>query len=566
MHADRKSASGSGEMDRWSFGGMRSPRAAAGLAILIGLVALRPALGHTPESREVRAAVARAVQFLESGRTQKSGERIVDTRPGAYAVAGIALLKNGAESNHPRVVAAVRQLQRSLRETEDPSSQRLDIYSAALSIIFFVTLDATKYRLEVDTLLRYLAGVQKEHGGWGYAGAKTGDTSMTQNAILGIWEAERAKVPISYGMVDRALVWLLKTQDPSGGFGYQGTVSDTFAPVRQTQIRPSMAGAGLGSLYLCADLLRIGKPREDDGLPPGMRKVEAKRSVPNSRVSPQLVEQALARGKAWMEENFVIEQPQYHLYNLYTVERYHTFREEAEGNAQKEPRWYNDGVRYLLENQNDDGSWEDQCGPIPATAFGILFLIRSTRISVEHKKSFGDGTLVGGRGLPKTTAGMARVDGNLMSKPKLGSLDRMLAALDDASSPDAADALEALTVLPSDEAADLAAKHAQKLREMAGAENAEARLAAVRALGARRDLDNVPALLYALTDPDPNVAREARDSLRRLSRKFHGYGMPDGPTDDSEAAKKKWEVARHAAIRKWQAWYLALRPDAELDY
>jgi len=553
-------------MDRLSFRGLRSQRAAAGLAILIGLVTLRPALGYTPESPEVRAAVARAVKFLESSPTDKSGNKIVDSRPGAYAVVGIALLKNGAPSNHPRVVAAVRQLERSLDQTEDPSSQRLDIYSTALSIIFFVTLDATKYRLEVNALLRYLGGVQKDHGGWGYPGAKTGDTSMTQNAILGIWEAEKAQVPISYAMVDRALIWLLKTQDPSGAFGYQGAVSDTFTPVRQTQIRPSMAGAGLGSVYLCADLLRIGKPREDDGLPPGMRKIEPKRSVPNSHVSPQLVDQALARGRAWMDENFVIEQPQYHLYNLYTVERYHTFREEAEGNAQKEPRWYNDGVRYLLENQKDDGHWEDNCGPIPATAFGILFLIRSTRISVEHKKSFGDGTLVGGRGLPKTMAGMARVEGNLVSKPKLGSLDRMLAALDDASSPDAADALEALTVLPSDEAADLAAKHAKKLREMAGAEKMEARLAAVRALGARRDLDNVPALLYALTDPDPTVAREARDSLRRLSRKFNGFGMPDGPTDDSEAAKKKWEIARHAAVRKWQAWYLAIRPDAELEY
>jgi len=185
---------------------------------------------------------------------------------------------------------------------------------------------------------------------------------------------------------------------------------------------------------------------------------------------------------------------------------------------------------------------------------------------VQDKKSFGDGTLIGGRGLPKSTAGMARVEGNLMSKPELGSLDKMLAALDDASSPDATDALEALGVLPSDEAADLASKHAKKLRELAGAASADARLAAVRALGKRRDLDNVPALFYALTDPVPAVVREARDSLRRISRKFHGFGLPDGPADGTDAAKDKWELERHAAIRKWQEWYLAIRPDAELEY
>lgn len=552
-------------MNGLSFRGLRSKRLAAGLAILIGVVAVRPASAYTPQSEEVRAAVARAVKFLESDRSDGSGSKIGDSRPGAYAVVGIALLKNGAKANHPRVVSAVSQLQRSI-ERADPDTQSLDIYSAALSIIFFVTLDASRYRLEVDSLLRYLGSVQKDHGGWGYPNQPTGDTSMTQNAILGLWETEKANVPISYDMVDRALAWLLKTQDPSGGFGYQGTVSNDFTPVQQTMVRPSMAGAGLGSLYLCADLLRIGKPPKDDGLPPGMRKVEAQRSTPKSRVNPQQVALALSRGKVWMERNFVIEQHQYELYNLYTVERYHTFREEAEAGAEKEPGWYNDGVRYLLKNQKDDGSWVDQCGAVPATAFGILFLIRSTRISVEDKKSFGDGTLVGGRGLPKNVAGMARVEGNLVSKPELGSLDKMLAALDDASTPDAADALEALTVLPSDEAADLASKHAQKLRELAGAASADARLAAVRALGTRRDLDNVPALLYALTDPVPAVAREARDSLRRISRKFNGFGMPDGPTDDTDAAKNKWELERHAAIRKWQEWYLAIRPDAELEY
>ena len=544
-------------MDRLSLRGLRSKGSAAGLAILIGIVTSRPATGYTPESREVRDAVARAVKFLEARRTDSSGTGYEDTRPGAYAVVGIALLKNGAPPNHPRVVSAVTQLQRSIDRAEDPSKLGFDIYSTALSIIFFVTLDANRYRSEVNSLLRYLQSVQKDHGGWGYPGAKTGDTSMTQNAILGLWEAEKAGVPISYEMVDRALVWLLKTQDPSGGFGYQGTVSNDFTPVQQSMVKPSMSGAGLGSVYLCADLLRIGKARKDDDkLPPGMRKVEAKRSVPKSRVTPQLVQQALSRGKAWMEKNFVIEQRDYHLYNLYTVERYHTFREDAEGTAEKEPRWYNDGVRYLLKNQKDEGSWQDQCGETPATAFGILFLIRSTKISVTDKKSFGDGTLVGGKGLPKTTAGMARVAGNLVAKPELGSLDKVLAALDDASSPDAADALEALAMLPSDEAADLASKHAKKLRELAGAMSAEARLASVRALGKRRDLDNVPALLYALTDPVPAVVREARDSLRRISRKFDGFGMPDEPT----------ELERHAAIRKWQEWYLAIRPDAELEY
>ena len=93
------------------------------------------------------------------------------------------------------------------------------------------------------------------------------------------------------------------------------------------------------------------------------------------------------------------------------------------------------------------------------------------------------------------------------------------------------------------------------LKELAGNASAEARLAAVRALGKQRNLDHVPTLIYALTDPDPVVVREARDGLRRIGRKFRGFGLPDEPT----------ELELHAAKRNWQAWYRAIRPDAELE-
>ncbi|NQT15738.1 MAG: hypothetical protein HQ582_23475, partial [Planctomycetes bacterium] len=44
-------------------------------------------------------------------------------------------------------------------------------------------------------------------------------------------------------------------------------------------------------------------------------------------------------------------------------------------------------------------------------------------------------------------------------------------------------------------------------------------------------------------------------SLRRISRRFQGFGLSNNPD----------ELELHAVIRKWQAWYLAIRPDAELE-
>ena len=77
---------------------------------------------------------------------------------------------------------------------------------------------------------------------------------------------------------------------------------------------------------------------------------------------------------------------------------------------------------------------------------------------------------------------------------------------------------------------------------------------AVRALGTARDLDSVPVLLYALTDPDVRVVQEADAALRFISRKFHGVGLPAEPTSDD------LRQARQA----WRAWYLSIRPNAEL--
>jgi len=529
----------------------------AALATVCITASCRLASGFDRNSPEVQAAVRRAIQFLEKG----TGG---DNRPGAHALVGLALYKNGARPSHPRIVSAASQLQQGISRTDKDGVVGFDIYSTALAIVFLVTLDPDRYRSEVNALLSSLRAKQKPHGGWGYPNLKTGDTSMTQNAVLAMWEAKKAGFPVPVDMVERALIWLLKTQDPSGGFGYQGRTSEGFTPIPQSQVKPSMSAAGLGSMYVCADFLRLGKPPEkkQTDLPPGLKEVNAKKEAPQprSRIDPLLVQAALERGKRWMADNFVIEQQDYHLYNLYTVERYHTFREQADGREEAEPSWYNDGVRYLLKTQQDDGSWPGKtgtggCGEVPATAFGVLFLIRSTKISIEGDKSYGDGTLIVGRNLPRSTAGLTVWQGNVVSKPKLGALDQVLAALDDESSPDSTDALQALAQLPSEEAADLVAKHVKNIKQLVANASADVRLAAVQALGKTRNVDVVPALIYALTDPEPDIVRAARDSLRRISRRFEGFGLPDDYS----------ELELQAAIRKWQAWYLAIRPDADLD-
>ena len=80
-------------------------------------------------------------------------------------------------------------------------------------------------------------------------------------------------------------------------------------------------------------------------------------------------------------------------------------------------------------------------------------------------------------------------------------------------------------------------------------------MVAVTTLGQVRNLNEVTQLFYGLTDPEPAIVRQADKGLRFISRKVDGVGLPDGePT-----------VARiKAAQAAWKAWYLSIRPNAEL--
>ena len=163
--------------------------------------------------------------------------------------------------------------------------------------------------------------------------------------------------------------------------------------------------------------------------------------------------------------------------------------------------------------------------------------------------------MVGGRGLPKNTDSIRVRGGNVVSSISLGSVEEMLAAAEDSEDDAYFEAIEALADLPAEEAKALISKQADKLRKMAGGTSAEARLAAIRALAKARNFDDVPMLIYALTDPEPDVVFAARDGLRRISRKFDGLGLSEGCS----------QAELEAAINKWKDWYLAIRPDAVFE-
>jgi HEAT repeat protein len=165
--------------------------------------------------------------------------------------------------------------------------------------------------------------------------------------------------------------------------------------------------------------------------------------------------------------------------------------------------------------------------------------------------------LVGGRGLGGEKDSFELRNGQMVTKPLAGPAEDLLKMLDDLNAADYDQILEMMSELPSQKVETVLAAHGDKLRKLASGKEPEARMAAIVALGKTRSLDNVPALIYSLgKDEDREVVIEARKALERISRNPKGFGPQDDFNDEQ----------RRAAVQKWKAWYLSLRPDAEVDF
>jgi len=535
--------------------GARWARIAWGMAaaILMGGLSASPCAALTPESPEVKEMVAQAAAFLHEG---------TDHRQGAKTLAGLALVKAGYDASDPIVKEAVevaRQMADKGVITEG------EIYAISITIAFLVALDPAEHEATIQKLLDRLLGRQKPHGGWGYLERPTGDTSMTQNAVLALWEASQAGFKVPVEAWTKLCNWLLRTQDPSGSFGYQGNDPGSFELVRQDTARPSLQAAALSSLYICSLYLGLqsyrGELAEESDVPAALERVKqdegqaAIKQVETDAVDAQRLVAAQQMGLGWMQQNYTVKQGNYTFYHLYSLERMETFRSAFREGSAKKLQWYDDGIAVLKSMQTEKGAFHspNSIGDFVDTAFGILFMVRSARKSLQRTAGLGAGMLVGGRGLPRQQGEVELRNGRVAAKPLQGPAEQLLKIIEDPRHPDYLRALAGLEALPLATVEEQLGAQEAKLRELAGSSTAEARLSAVRLLARTRDLQQVPVLIYALSDPDPEIVATARDGLEFVSRKFRGLG-PEDPTDPLETK---------AAIERWKAWYRTLDPDAE---
>ncbi|MGC1275893.1 MAG: hypothetical protein WBC44_19480 [Planctomycetaceae bacterium] len=510
---------------------------------------------------------------------------------GAAVLGAMALVKADQPVDLPEIQAVVEAVQKRC-EGEKYKPETNHYYTAGLEMMLLESVDPEQYRAEMEKILAYILAGQRSSGAWYYPDMPqgTGDTSITQYAALGMWAADRAGLPVPKEAWDRMAVWHLKTQNKDGGFSYHPDERDWMNRSLPALTLGGAANLLLARLHLFPDAERRAAEREEAAQAAAREETTGKRygvleavdidagpdkktTAGNTRYSPAstdgAIEQSVGRAAGHAATRFVLPpNTVWKLYYLYGLERM-----AALGNMESlgEHDWYAEGTKWLIENQTKDGAWVSNGGPVADTAFGILFLTRSTSKMLGRTydvPELGGGLLAGGRGLPSD---LNQAKPSNAKKGETSPLDELLARLEDAKATDVPGVQQA--VLEAVRFGDREALIGQRdrLRLLADDPRAEVRRTAYWALGRGGDLSDVPRLIKGLSDADVAVAVEAQNALCVLARRPTAFGVagdpfgaiPESATDAvRDQALAAW---RKKAIEAWTAWYERVAPYEERD-
>lgn len=554
--------------------GLLVPALAIGMAFCLPVSPAIAQIKYNPNHPEVEKIVNRALTALK---TMKSG-----TSAGHLVLRALTVVEASKRyqaivpSDNPRVQEALKRIKIDIKAEKFSLYSNLEeneLYYPSLAVILLCDLGARKHKEEIETIVDFLVQRQKPGGGFTYRRHREvtdGDTSQTQFVCLALWVAHRNGFIIDEQVATRALDWLLETNLTQGNWNY---LYNNLNPVPSSATL-SIHMAALSSVYLLADFLNLSPRRKQDSdldselasisLPPSVEiynpaKAKALGAGRQTKsVSKGKMTNVQRRGNQYLSSNFRLQLAANTHYYLFAFERYAYFREGAENSVKQIPDWYDQGVEFLQNEQLETGAFPSN-GTIEnsffSTCFSVLFLVRATQTLVPPS---GFSNLNGGEGLRENVR-LDLVNGQVKSFDVIRGLDDVLQLLDNDDIDEQqfefiqASLAKSVAQFLGDES-QTRRQQINYMRSLVSNRNYFKRLIAIKLLSRQQDMDNVPALIYALGDPDLRICKEAHNGLRLISRKLDTIQISDNPS--------------HAEFQKiknqWTAWFLKIRPGAEL--
>ena len=605
----------------------RYPRWAGASAVAVALLggSLGPAgaVAADDESPQIKAAIAKGVEFLR--------KNVGNDRGGRQVLSALAMVKGGADKKDPLVqktLAAIRARTKGGKYKPD----RDELYTAGLELMLLEAAgDPETDRETMRPILGYILATQQQYGSWYYVSqaeknpnAFFGDTSITQYAVLGLWSAERSGLPPDPAIWNGVAKWQMATRRRGDTFAYH--------PTREGggDVRDTMTAAGACNALLCArflhgadaDAQRQRAAAEERAAEEAKDALLKKYAAFDRRLSPEDEERerqskaaggvvplstltATADGAiASLARGMQYTNGANRLYLLYSVERLGALSGRR---LFGDRDWYAEGSAFLLKTQKADGSWDGQDTSGVGTAFAVMFLAKATAKALGSPRSlYGGGMLKGGRGLPDDFT-KARFDGEEITFDRpTGDLADLLSSLEDPGAANVPAARDAVleTVRTGDREALIG--QTARLRRLVDDPRPDVRAVVMWALARGGGGEDVEAIFKRLAeDPDVAVVREAHNALCVLSRLPRGPGVPLAMPREEEAALERLEerdlpptyvvndrlrvlpggpfeglpaglneeerVAafrdwRSVAVRAWAAWRDAVRPYDQRDH
>ncbi|QEH33881.1 hypothetical protein OJF2_24130 [Aquisphaera giovannonii] len=507
------------------------------------LALLLMALGTAPARGQQEQAVMAGVQYLR-------GAAATQGQVGESAMIALAMIKADVPKSDPVLADCLAKIRKrftgSAYEPQRHGGQ--DIYEAAVVAMVLSNLDGDEHKGEINLVATFLIGRQNANGSWDYTHRQQGDASISQYALLGLWECENAGFDVPPSVWDRAAAWYLSVQGSAGSWNYHRDQAEY-------QDNMSMTAAGVGSLLLCKRQLELYR-QSRRGDSPLLTVISTDPGGQAYQITTPLaqMDQAAKKGMAWLAANYTTTNPtligQSIYYALYGLERVSAF---ADRQSMGKADILEKGRAFIRSSQQPNGAWKASPQPDEMnSAWAILYLTKSTAKSIRRviNKKLGAGTLVGGRYLPKDLTSMTVAGGKIMSRPMNGAVDEMIRVLEDPRTKDGDSAVAGLIERYHREGPDVLKPHKDRLRKMMKDRDPGLRQVAAWALSRTGDMDVVPDLIGAITDPDEDVVAASRLGLQLLSRKIDGAGPPSPSTPEQ----------RTQAAQAWQAWYDATRP------
>lgn len=361
--------------------------------VVVVVVCVWASVSPAATSAQVRAAIEKSKTWLYAEQSadhtwEQEFDGHGEQKTGQTALAVYALLSAGESHQDPRLSAAIDYLR---------ATQTTGVYALGLRCQVWLALPQTPeirraMTTDAKVLISSMQRTGEAKGFYDYnpIGRKSiYSHSRAQYAVLGMWAAAQAGVPVPkdyWQLVEKA--WI-EHQDPSGGWAYYAKPRSGFP------ITPGMTAVGVATLFITQDYLHASKGLNGGG------------NIRNP---------AIDRGMKWLTDNFAQvasddKYPRaYPFATLYAIERIGVASGiRYFGNVD----WYQKGADFLIDEQQTDGSYSAEfSSKIASTSFALLFLSRGAAPLFANKLDFSSAELNGKEGIwnqrPRDVANAAR--------------------------------------------------------------------------------------------------------------------------------------------------------------